>query len=78
MAEGGFGSLAEYLRHTVRQDLERADEAKLERFPDRRADTDNRPRAPRRQRAFRQHSTNECGLRIFDFQGLGGPLLESG
>ncbi len=32
MAEGGFGSMAEYLRHTVRQDLERADEAKLERL----------------------------------------------
>ena len=32
MAEGGFGSIAEYLRHTVRQDLERADQAKLERL----------------------------------------------
>jgi antitoxin ParD1/3/4 len=32
MAEGGFGSMAEYLRHTVRQDLERADQAKLERL----------------------------------------------
>ena len=32
MVEGGFGSMAEYLRHTVRQDLERADEAKLERL----------------------------------------------
>jgi antitoxin ParD1/3/4 len=32
MAEGGFGSMAEYLRHTVRQDLERADAAKLERL----------------------------------------------
>jgi len=30
MAEGGFGSMAEYLRHTVRQDLERADQTKLE------------------------------------------------
>ena len=30
MAEGGFGSIAEYLRHAVRQDLERADQAKLE------------------------------------------------
>ena len=28
MAAGGFGSMAEYLRHTVRQDLERADEAR--------------------------------------------------
>ena len=32
MAEGGFGSMAEYLRHTVRQDLERADQAKLEQL----------------------------------------------
>lgn len=32
MAAGGFGSMAEYLRHTVRQDFERADEAKLERL----------------------------------------------
>ena len=32
MTEGGFGSMAEYLRHTVRQDLERANEAKLERL----------------------------------------------
>ena len=32
MAEGGFGSMAEYLRHAVRQDLERADESKLERL----------------------------------------------
>ncbi len=32
MAAGGFGSMAEYLRHTVREDLERADEAKLERL----------------------------------------------
>lgn len=32
MAAGGFGSMAEYLRHAVRQDLERADEAKLERL----------------------------------------------
>lgn len=32
MSEGGFGSIAEYLRHTVRQDLERADQAKLERL----------------------------------------------
>ena len=32
MAEGGVGSISEYLRHTVRQDLERADQAKLERL----------------------------------------------
>ena len=32
MVEGGFGSMAEYLRHAVRQDLERADETKLERL----------------------------------------------
>ena len=32
MAEGGFGSMAEYLRHAVRQDLERADQVKLERL----------------------------------------------
>jgi antitoxin ParD1/3/4 len=32
MAEGGFGSMAEYLRHAVRQELEHADQAKLERL----------------------------------------------
>lgn len=32
MAEGGFGSVAEYLRHAVRLDLERAEQAKLERL----------------------------------------------
>jgi len=32
MAVGGFGSMAEYLRHAVRQDLERAEKAKLERL----------------------------------------------
>ncbi len=32
MADGGFNSIAEYLRHTVREDLERADQVKLERL----------------------------------------------
>jgi antitoxin ParD1/3/4 len=32
MADGGFGSMAEYLRHAVRQDLERADQSKLEKL----------------------------------------------
>jgi len=30
MADGGFNSMAEYLRHTVREDLKHADQAKLE------------------------------------------------
>lgn len=30
--EGGFGSIAEYLRHAVRLDLERAEQEKLERL----------------------------------------------
>ena len=32
MTEGGFGSMAEYLRHAVRLELERADESKLEKL----------------------------------------------
>jgi antitoxin ParD1/3/4 len=32
MAEGGFGSIAEYMRHAVRQELEHADQVKLERL----------------------------------------------
>lgn len=32
IAEGGFGSIAEYLRNAVRQDLERADQTKLEQL----------------------------------------------
>lgn len=32
MREGGFGSIAEYLRHAVRLEFERADDAKLEKF----------------------------------------------
>lgn len=32
MADGGFNSIAEYLRHTVREDLERAAQVKLERL----------------------------------------------
>jgi len=32
MAEGGFGSIAEYMRHAVRQELEHADQLKLERL----------------------------------------------
>ena len=32
MAAGGFGSISEYLRHAVRQDLEHAEEARLERL----------------------------------------------
>lgn len=32
MTEGGFGSMAEYLRHAVRQELEHADQVKLERL----------------------------------------------
>ncbi len=32
MAEGGFGSIAEYLRHAVRQELDHAAQAKLERL----------------------------------------------
>lgn len=32
MTEGGFGSMAEYLRHAVRQDLERTEQARLERL----------------------------------------------
>ena len=32
MEEGGFGSVAEYMRHAVRVELERAERARLERL----------------------------------------------
>jgi antitoxin ParD1/3/4 len=32
MADGGFNSIAEYLRHAVREDLKHADQERLERL----------------------------------------------